>query len=94
MKKTILHAAIFSIMIHVLILGFPIVKGYLLTKSRSPSNLNHYDNVHMLQDEVTFGFVYDSSGAVLLMLSFLLGIGCFMVGKFVFVRFIAKKSKR
>lgn len=94
MKKTILHAVICSIIIHVLILGFTVVKGYLLTKSHIPSDINTYDNVHILQNEVAFGIVYNSGGAVLLILSFLAGVGCFMIGKFVFVRSIAKGFKR
>ncbi|MEK5520874.1 hypothetical protein [Bacillus sp. HNG] len=94
MKKTILHAVIFSIIIHVLILGFTIIKGYLLTKSHIPSDINTYDNVHMLQNEVAFGIVYNSGGAVLLILSFLAGIVCFMIGKFVFVRLRAKGLKQ
>jgi hypothetical protein len=94
MKKTILHAVIFSIIIHVLIIGFPIVKGYLLTKSHIPSNINAYGNVHMLQNEVAFGIVYNSGGAILLVFSILVGVGCFMVGKFVFVRLISKGLKR
>ena len=94
MKKTILHAVIFSIIIHVLIIGFPIAKGYLLTKFHSPSNINDYYNVHMLPNKVAFGIVYHSGGAVLLIFSFLVGVGCFMIGKFVFVRLIAKGLKR
>ena len=70
MKKSILHAVIFSIIIHVLIIGFPIAKGYLLTRSHSPSITNPYGNVHMLQNEVAFGFVYNLGGAVLFILSF------------------------
>ena len=94
MKKTILHAVIFSIIIYVLITGFPIAKGNLLTKSHSPGNIDAYDNVYMLQTEVAFGFVYNSGGVVLLILSFLMGVGCFMIGKFVFVRLRAKGLKR
>lgn len=94
MKKTILHAIIFSIIIHVLIIGFPIAKGYLLTKSHIPSNINAYDNVFMLQNEVAFGVVYNSGGVVHLALSFLVGVGCFIACKFVFVRLIAKGMKR
>lgn len=37
----------------------------------------------MLQNEVAFGIVYNSGGAVLLILSFLVDVGCFMIGKFV-----------
>ncbi|MFZ0443213.1 MAG: hypothetical protein WAM95_00880 [Bacillus sp. (in: firmicutes)] len=94
MKKTILHAAIFSIIIHLLIIGFPIVKGYLLTKSHSPRNLNAYGNVYVLQNEVAFGIVYNLGGAVLLILSFLVGVRCFIIGKFVFERLIAKGLKQ
>lgn len=93
MKKTIIQAIIFSIIIHVLILGFPIAKGYLLTKFHNPSKVNAYGNVHMLQNEVAFGGVYDLDGVVLLSLSFLVGIGFFMIGKFVFVRLTAKGLK-
>ena len=64
MKKTILHAVIFSIIIHLLIIGFPIVKGYLLIKSHSSRNINAYGNVYVLQNEVAFGIVYNSDGAV------------------------------
>lgn len=70
------------------------MKGYLLTKSHIPSNINAYDNVHMLQNEVAFGIVYNSGGVVLLILFFLAGVVCFMIGKFVFVRLIAKGLKR
>lgn len=94
MKKTILHAVIFSIIIHVLILGFPIAKGYLLTKAHIPSNINGYDNVHMLQNEVAFGIVYNSGGAALLILSFLAGVVCFIIGKFVFVKLVSKGLKQ
>lgn len=94
MKKTIIHAVIFSIIIHVLIIGFPIAKGYLLTKTHIPSNINAYDHVHMLQNEVAFGMVYHSGGAVQLILSFLVGVGCFMIGKLIFVRLRAKGLKR
>ena len=64
MKKTILHAVIFSIIIHLLIIGFPIVKGYLPTKSHSPRNINTYGNVYVLQNEIAFGIVYNSDGSV------------------------------
>lgn len=93
MKKTILQAIIFSIVIHVLIIGFPIAKGYVMTKYYNPSIANHYDNVHVLQNEVAFGIVYNSGGAVLLILSFLVGVVCFMIGKFAFVRLMAKGLK-
>jgi lipoprotein signal peptidase len=94
MKKMILQAVLFSIIIHVLIIGFPIAKGYLITRSHSPSIANHYENVYMLQNEVAFGIAYNSGGAVLLILSFLVGVPCFMIGKFVIVRLVSKGLKR
>lgn len=71
--------------------GLPLVKGYLLTKLYRPDILNTHSNVQMLQNEVVFGVYSDSGGAVLLVLSFLVGVGCFVVGKSVFVRLIAKE---
>jgi hypothetical protein len=48
----------------------------------------------MLQNEVAFGIAYNSGGAVLLILSFLVGVSCFMIGKFVIVRLVSKGLKR
>lgn len=90
MKKTIFQGIIFSFIIHILIIGFPIVQGYIAAKFSTPSRLGASENIHVLQNEVVFGFYYQSGEVLLPILSFLIGVGCFMFGKFIFLHFFRK----
>lgn len=90
MKKTVFQGIIFSLIIHILIIGFPLAQGYIATKFSTPSRLGASENIHILQDEVVFGFYYQSGGVLLSILSFFAGVGCFMLAKFTFLRFFRK----
>lgn len=91
MKKTIFQGIVFSTFIHLLIFGFQLLQGYIAAKFTSPDTESTSENIHVLQNEVVFSFYYHSGGILQLILSFLVAMGCFMVGKYVFKK-IFKKS--
>lgn len=90
MKKTILQGVFFSILAHVLVFGFQVMRGYLLTKDYVPSISESYDNVHMLQNEVAFGVVYNTNGLLLFVFTFVVVVFLYMGGKLIWLKAVAK----
>jgi lipoprotein signal peptidase len=90
MKKTIVQGIIFSILAHVLVIVFQILRGYLQTKAYTPSIADSYNNVYMLNNEVAFGFVYNTNGVLLLVSSLLAGVVCYVGAKLLLVKAFAK----
>ncbi len=88
MKKTIIQAILFSITIHICIIGYQLIKGYLLTKSYIPSVTYNYENIYVLQNEVAFGVTYNAGGILLLLVSLFVAVSCFIVGKVAFKKVV------
>ena len=88
MKKTVFQAVAFSVIVHLFVVGFQLVKGNWLTKSYQPNVTKAYDQVDVLQNEVTFGVINNESGIFLMVISFCVGVISFFIGKLLFKKLL------
>ena len=56
--KIALQSSLISLVIHIIFIIGTIVTGYVKTKNFEPDMENGWGNVHMLQNEVAFGFTF------------------------------------
>jgi hypothetical protein len=73
-KRLLIESVIVSIVIVLVVLGWGIVRGMLLTKSYVPDIVDSYQATDFLQHEVSFGTVNRSNWITVLM-----GLGGFLL---------------
>jgi quinol-cytochrome oxidoreductase complex cytochrome b subunit len=66
-KRLLIESVIVSIVIVLVVLGWGIVRGNLLTKNYVPDIVDSYKTTDYLQHEVSFGFVNRSNWITVLM---------------------------
>ena len=63
-----MQSVIFSIIIHVIYFGGSLIHGWIVTRNYVPDIKNAYENVIVLQNEVSFGYIISP---VFLVISFI-----------------------
>lgn len=89
MKRTLIQAVIFSIVLILVYFGVQIARGVYNTVNYTPDIINSYQSVDYLQNEVSFGIVWSPYGLVLE----LLGLIIFGMIVFISAKFVLKKIK-
>ncbi len=85
LKRLVLESIIFSVLIHAIILGIVLIRGYIISRSYIPTVVHHFDSVNVL-DQTTVYTMYWNGFPYSALVSMLIGMIVYFVIRYLLMK--------